>query len=93
MKNYHVVLAFFILTSLYAQTEEDQFIVIGDLSEVKEDVKKVYYRYKVNGFFVEDSALVMDKTYKLDGLINEHIMLQTTAKYEDTAVKADYGRD
>ncbi len=93
MKSFIVVLMLLISVSLFAQMKTDVFVIKGTVSAVEDKVIKVHYRYKLNGISVEDIAIVKDDKYELKGTIDEHVILQITAKYEDTSIKGDYRRD
>jgi len=93
MKVLTVILFSLLCSQGYAQLQKQAFQIKGDVNSVKEEVVKVYYRYRLNGISIDDSAIVKNKQYVMKGTVNEHVMLQITAVYEDTSIKRDYKKD
>jgi peroxiredoxin len=93
MKVLTVILFSLLCHQGFAQLQKQAFLIKGDVKAVKDKVVKVHYRYRLNGISIDDSAVVKNNQYILKGTIDEHVMLQTTAVFEDTSIKSDYTID
>jgi peroxiredoxin len=76
-----VLLAALMLVSvqMYGQLK---FTINGNVAGIKDTVDKIYYNYRLNGDWKQDSVVVTDKKYTISGILEEPSIAYIRASYK-----------
>jgi peroxiredoxin len=92
-----ILFALFVLTTTGVQAQQ-QYLIKGDVSKIKEPIDKVYLSYYADGKSTQDSSKVINGKYEFKGMVSDPVMGNLRASYaSDTSSKTkrmiSYKRD
>ncbi|HLO81288.1 MAG TPA: TlpA disulfide reductase family protein [Chitinophagaceae bacterium] len=79
MKKVFLAALLLVSVQMYGQLK---FTINGNVAGLKDTVDKIYYNYRLNGDWKQDSVIVTDKKYTISGVLEEPTIAYIRASYK-----------